>query len=172
VGGLSRETLLYRAVSSLRVEIVRLLLEHGADVRSVREDRPLLHAAVSKGWRRALKGVDWSRGAALEVAELLISHSVNLGARDKSGRTALSVSCGLGWLEMAALLVEHGADVAEGDGIVLVLLDLLQAGQRKVKLPSGRRAACVEFITLLIRRAAGRVGVVACSPLRAVGSGA
>jgi hypothetical protein len=85
--------------------IVRLLLEHGADV-DVRQNEGLtpLHMASMKG--------------ALEVARVLLEHGADVQAEDNRGRTPLQVVSSwqnLNRDEMTRLLVERGAELEQGD---------------------------------------------------------
>jgi ankyrin repeat protein len=93
-----------------RTDIVRLLLEHGADVNvRVRGGLTPLHRASMDG--------------ALEVARVLLEHGANVQAEDKRGRTPLQVVLETGYRDssevmrnlMTKLLVEHGAKLEQED---------------------------------------------------------
>ncbi|KAN0136186.1 hypothetical protein V8E53_006046 [Lactarius tabidus] len=78
------------------VDMVRWLLEHGADPNIRRHDNTTaLHRASSRG--------------SLEVAQLLLSYGAKVGEKDGSGRTPFQLAASKGNDEMTKLLVEHGA---------------------------------------------------------------
>ncbi|MCC6003801.1 MAG: ankyrin repeat domain-containing protein [Thermofilum sp.] len=80
------------------VDVVRLLLEHGAEVnaRNKYGETPL-HRAAAYG--RA------------DAARLLLEHGADVNARDEYGWTPLHVAALQGRADVARLLLEHGADV-------------------------------------------------------------
>jgi ankyrin repeat protein len=86
-----------------RVEMVRWPLDQGADVEDVsphQDFKPALCAAAY--------------GKRPEVAALLIAAGANLEARDRLGNTPLAnafINCFTDPLPLAALLIEHGAEV-------------------------------------------------------------
>jgi ankyrin repeat protein len=76
--------------------VVRLLLEHGADVNAQDEDRwTSLHRASLYG--------------ALEVVRLLLEHGADVEAKENDGETALQVAARRGYDDVVKLLREHGA---------------------------------------------------------------
>ena len=93
------ETPLYEALDSFLeekvVDIVRRLLEHGADPNIRTNHTTPLHQASSHGF--------------LEVARLLLRYGAKVDEKDKEGRTPLQVVASKRHEEMTKLLVEHGA---------------------------------------------------------------
>ena len=78
------------------VEIVRQLLDHGADPNIPNSNHStLLHQASSKG--------------SLEIARLLLSHGAKVDEKDGDGRTPFQVASSEGYHEVAKLLLDHGA---------------------------------------------------------------
>jgi ankyrin repeat protein len=76
--------------------VLRLLLEHGADINVRTEDgRTPLHMASYNG--------------ALEVVRLLLQHGSSVKVKDKSGETALKEAADRGHDEVVKFLREHGA---------------------------------------------------------------
>jgi ankyrin repeat protein len=88
-----------------RAGMVRWLLEQGADVEDV---------APHKYFKPALCAAAY--GKRPEVAALLIAAGANLEARDRFGNTPLAnafINCFTDPLPLAALLIEHGAEVTD-----------------------------------------------------------
>jgi ankyrin repeat protein len=86
-----------------RADMVRWLLEQGADVEDV---------APHEYFKPALCAAAY--GKRPEVAALLIAAGANLEARDRFGHTPLAnafINCFTDPLPLAALLIEHGAKV-------------------------------------------------------------
>jgi ankyrin repeat protein len=76
--------------------VVRLLLEHGADINAQDQSgRTLLHVA--------------SYGGALEVMRLLLEHGADVEVKGNDGMTALQEAADGGYDEVVKLLREHGA---------------------------------------------------------------
>ncbi|KAH8994729.1 ankyrin repeat-containing domain protein [Lactarius hatsudake] len=92
------------------LEIIRLLLSHGADTRA--EDNSgmtPLHLAAEFG-------------ASTEVMKLLIRHGADVNAKTDDLRTPLHLASQIESLEIVRFLVEHGADIsAVTEGHVTVL---------------------------------------------------
>ena len=78
------------------VDVIRRLLEHGADT-NIPDHRQstALHLASSSGWP--------------EVARLLLSYGAKVDEKDEQGRTPFEVASSKGHHEMTKLLLEHGA---------------------------------------------------------------
>ena len=77
-------------------DIVRRLLEHGADPNIRRNDKStMLHQASSCGW--------------LEATRLLLSYGARVDEKDKNGMTPLQVAASKGYDEITKLLLENGA---------------------------------------------------------------
>jgi ankyrin repeat protein len=76
--------------------VLRLLLEHGADINVQNQDgKTPLHEALTYG--------------ALEVVRLLLKHGADVEAKDNYGKTALQVAAEYGHNKVVELLREHGA---------------------------------------------------------------
>ncbi|KAK6330555.1 hypothetical protein TWF718_002755 [Orbilia javanica] len=86
------------------LEIVRMLLDHGADVNS------------PNGW--ALQTA--AEQGHLEVVELLVQHGANVNASLDGGKfnlgTALQAACEAGQVDVVTFLLKHGADPNVGGG--------------------------------------------------------
>ena len=122
-GGPEASTPLYEAVTSECPEVVRLLVEHGADVSAKNTDgnTPLhnlcdiLHAFVYGKYGEMYDGVPEIGKLhldALDVVQLLLHHHTDPSARGKDGNTPLHLAAGAGDNHTVALLIEHGADVS------------------------------------------------------------
>jgi ankyrin repeat protein len=91
-------TPLHVALRKGRMEIARVLLEHGADVNyQDKFGKSSLHLA--------------SRHRSNDLARLLLDHGANLNALDTWGETALHSASSYGKVEVVTLLLEYGANV-------------------------------------------------------------
>jgi ankyrin repeat protein len=78
------------------VDIVRRLLEHGADPNICDEnERAPLHQASYRGW--------------LEAIQLLLSYGANVDEQDEEGMTPLRIATSEGHDKITKLLLNHGA---------------------------------------------------------------
>jgi ankyrin repeat protein len=77
--------------------VLRLLLEHGADINV--QDRD--------GWTPLHTALEF--GALLEVMGLLLGHGADVEAKNNNGKTALQLAADRGRDEVVKLLREHGA---------------------------------------------------------------
>jgi ankyrin repeat protein len=86
---------LYVAASKERVDVVRLLLEHGADPNARdNANRTPLH---------------WATGH-VDIVKLLLEHGADPNIQNKDGETPLHDAAYWGHLDDVKLLLEHGAD--------------------------------------------------------------
>src|SRR5580658_3427640 len=102
-------TALMRAAFSGDIELVKLLLAHGADPHVSSSDRETtLMAACGTGF---INGYHRARPPAerLEVVKLLVSLGEDVNAADSYGITPLMVAANLGDLNVVKFLVEKGA---------------------------------------------------------------
>jgi ankyrin repeat protein len=96
------DTPLQAAVIKGYVDIIRLLLEHGADMATLNdEDFGPLHEA--------------SRRGRLDVIGLLLDHRADVDSRNFLGRTPLFIASQEGELEVARVLLQRGAAVNSFD---------------------------------------------------------
>jgi|GEM_PF-127023 len=105
-----------RAAQSGDLELLKLLLEHGADPSIPTRDyvTPLM-VASGIGW---VEGVtfEWSPEQTFEVVKMLLELGADPNARETlDGRTALMGAAHKGRTEVVQLLVDHGADLAARD---------------------------------------------------------
>jgi ankyrin repeat protein len=93
-----RSTPLIYAAQTGHVEVVRVLLEGGANAESANVDQwNTLHYAAMNGH--------------LDVCRLLLDWGVNVNCLNKRKYTPLHYAAWAGYLSVAKLLVERGADV-------------------------------------------------------------
>ncbi|KAI8514582.1 Unconventional myosin-XVI [Branchiostoma belcheri] len=96
------KTALHVASENGRTGVVKLLIQHGADVGARdKNGRTALHVASVNGQTG--------------VVELLIQHGADVGARDEYTWTALHRASGQGQTGVVELLIQHGADVGARD---------------------------------------------------------
>ncbi|HEX6992767.1 MAG TPA: ankyrin repeat domain-containing protein, partial [Gammaproteobacteria bacterium] len=105
-----------RAAQSGDLELIELLLAHGADPEIATADNvtPLM-VASGIGW---VEGVtyEWSPEQTFEVVKLLLELGADPNARETlDGRTALMGAAHKGRNEVVQILVDHGADLAARD---------------------------------------------------------
>lgn len=87
---------LYLAVNKGKKDIVKLLLDHGADIEAHSKKtsgRTPLHEAVRHGHR--------------DIAKILLDHGANAFAQDKSGKTPLDIARGENHPEIGKLLQDY-----------------------------------------------------------------
>jgi ankyrin repeat protein len=98
-----------RAAQSGDVELMRLLIAHGADPGiPTANNVTALAVAAGIGW---VQGVTYERSAhdSLEAVKLCLEHGVDINAVDTDGRTALHGAAHKGRNEIVQLLVDRGA---------------------------------------------------------------
>jgi ankyrin len=108
-------TALMRAAFSGDVELVKLLLAHGADPHIVSKDNETsLMAACGTGF---INGYSKGRSPAerLETVKLLVQLGEDVNAADNYGITPLMVAANLGDLPVVEYLLDRGADLAAHD---------------------------------------------------------
>ena len=108
-------TALMRAAFSGDIELVKLLLAHGADPHIISSDRETtLMAACGTGF---INGYHRQRpaGERLEVVKLLVDLGEDVNAADNYGITPLMVAANLGDIGVVRYLIEKGADLAAHD---------------------------------------------------------
>jgi ankyrin repeat protein len=95
-------TPLHAAIAKGNLDVMMLLLEHGADVAAVKwaEHTPLYEA---------------SKRRRLDMMSLLLDHHADVNSLSKGGRSALCDASFEGDLEVARVLLQRGADADIGD---------------------------------------------------------
>ena len=104
-----------RAAQSSDVELMKLLLEHGADPKiATANNMTALAVASGIGW---VEGVtyEWSREDSIETVKMLLDLGVDPNVHDDDGRTALHGAAHKGRNEIVQLLVDHGAKLDAHD---------------------------------------------------------
>jgi len=105
-----------RAAQSGDVELMKLLLAHGADPKifTAHNVTPLA-VASGIGW---VEGVtyEWSPEENLEAIKMCLELGVDPNVADDEGRTALHGAAHKGRLDVIQMLVDHGANLDAHDG--------------------------------------------------------
>jgi ankyrin repeat protein len=108
-------TAFWRAAQSGDVELMKLLLAHGANpkIASAHNVTPL-SVASGIGW---VEGVtfEWSPEQNLEAVKMCLDLGIDPNAKDEEGRTALHGAAHKGRNEVVKVLVDHGADLEAHD---------------------------------------------------------
>jgi uncharacterized protein len=108
-------TALMRAAFSGDVELVKVLLEHGADPKIVsRDNETVLMAACGTGF---IPGYSKGRTPAerLETVKLLVEAGQDVNAADDYGITPLMVAANIGDVPIIQYLIDKGADLGAYD---------------------------------------------------------
>jgi ankyrin repeat protein len=102
-------TAFLRASQSADLEVMRLLLAHGADPKiATAIDVTALQVAAGIGWVEGLT-YEWSEQANVEAVKLLLDLGVDPNVQADTGRTALHGAGHKGRLAVIQMLVDHGA---------------------------------------------------------------
>lgn len=103
-------TPLHYAVLARRKDLVKLLVDKGADVngRDTRQSTPL-HAACLDRAAGADFGITQSECASIELVKLLVLEGADLNAENCAGRTPLSLAEEAGHDEVVKFLIAKGA---------------------------------------------------------------
>jgi uncharacterized protein len=105
-----------RAAQSGDVELMKLLLEHGANPKIfTAHDVTPLAVAAGIGW---VEGVtyEWSPEQNLEAIKMCLDLGIDPNVADDEGRTALHGAAHKGRLEVIQMLVDRGANLDAHDG--------------------------------------------------------
>jgi len=164
VRGESEWTALHAASNYRLVDIVRWLLDHGADVnpRTARCNTPLTlintpstgpeicrmllehQADVNIRGELGKTALHWvaKYGDMPEATQLLLDHGADPNTQDDEGRTPLHDSCRSGAVEDLRLLLDHGADIdaRDNEGMTPLQTAFKAGHQDLAKILSGRGA--------------------------------
>jgi len=90
------QTPLHIVVKNNRIEVLHVLLEHGANVAAKdNHGRTPLHLVAERG--------------SVDVARVLLKHGANVAAEDNEGRTPFQIASAWGYNSIIKLLSDHGA---------------------------------------------------------------
>jgi ankyrin repeat protein len=108
-------TAFLRASQSADLEVMRLLLAHGADPKiATVGDVTALQVAAGIGWVEGLT-YEWSEKANVEAVKLLLDLGVDPNIQAETGRTALHGAGHKGRTAVIQMLVDHGAKLDTRD---------------------------------------------------------
>ena len=108
-------TAFLRASQSGDVELMKLLLDHGADpkINTILGVTPL-HVAAGVGWVEGIT-YEWSPKATFEAVKMLIDLGLDVNAQADTGRTALHGAAHKGRADVIQILYDHGAKLDTRD---------------------------------------------------------
>jgi ankyrin repeat protein len=102
------KTPLWVAVESGLVEMVKVLITHGASIEVADPDgNGLLHLAIEK----CLNSYGTIRKNSIEIATILLNSGINVNTNNGKGFSCLHSAAASGDKEIVSFLLEHGADV-------------------------------------------------------------
>jgi ankyrin repeat protein len=150
-------TSLMRAARFADVEVMRVLIEAGADPALTQKDQTtVLMLAAGAGWRTGetiLGGLDYGpESDAIEAVKLCLERGADVNATDEDGLTALhhAVPRGAGVVQ---LLVDHGASIETKDKRGRTPLDVAEGvrlpGEATRMKTSGLREASAKLLRQL-----------------------
>ncbi|UKZ46852.1 hypothetical protein TrVGV298_001063 [Trichoderma virens] len=139
----SSAVLLTAAALGGSIELVRLLIEHGAEMNAPLECGSFGNALAAAAFR-----------GSIEVPRLLIDHGADVNALLQRGDygSALAVAASRGSIEVSRLLIEHGADVNA----------LLECGKYGSALEAAALGGSIEIGRLLIEHGADANALLEC----------
>lgn len=105
-------TLLHEAARYAHPEVIAVLLAAGAQVNNRYQDQTTLHLAIAGPSQGNKKDSD-ERKRHQKTVQLLLSHHVDMNALNGSGEAALHLAARLGYSDLVAQLLKHGAAVDE-----------------------------------------------------------
>ena len=141
---------LHQAVTLVKPDMARMLLDHGADVNAARgrDGYTPLHLAVANGRD--------------EIIRLLLGRGADLKAVDKQGFTPLCAAVMHGRESTAAMLLDAGADVNATDRAcvtpleLITLMEVMSQGQPREQ----REKEKMKAVAALLRRRGGKMGII------------
>ena len=112
-GGKACQTGLYLASSRGYAEIVRTLIDRGADLSAQCDDRDDDREAMVK-WTPLHVA---SKNGRLEIARMLLEDGANVNYQGDRCRRPLNIASFCGYTDLVQLLLDHGADPNASDGL-------------------------------------------------------
>ncbi|MGE5195867.1 MAG: ankyrin repeat domain-containing protein [Anaerolineae bacterium] len=154
----NERTPLLEALDSNNLELLQLLLKHGASLKTPSPEQLLsiLFGAHIKGHTEIVKllnrqGIDFNAHTSenflclaaeqghLDIAKLLLAKGADINTKNRHGKTPLALACNAGHLKLVNLLIKTGADIK---GLDTDLLRLACQNQN------------IDLVELLIKRGA------------------
>ncbi len=110
-------TPLLRAAKAGDIPVMKLLIEHGANVNlpTATGVTPLMAAAGNGSINLDTRGRYKTEAQAIEAVELLVKSGADINARDRNGWTALHGAAGWGWNSMVKALVANKIELMAKD---------------------------------------------------------
>jgi ankyrin repeat protein len=141
-----KDSPLHTAVAFGRLDVVQLLICHGADINlRDRTQETVIHVAQS----RLSTYTEHAFSLQLQFITFLLQSGADLNARRHDGKTSLHLAAGSGKLVTVGALCECGADVNLQDSPGETALHSVARLCDESELPGGRNNYCTQLVRLL-----------------------
>ena len=107
-------------VKTENYEIVKLLINNGADIKSTYNGDTLL--MIASGYKNT------------DIIKILLKHGLDVNAHKKNGYTPLKAAVGSGSVQVMQILIDNGADVNYQNGGTALMFAAMDGNLEKIKV--------------------------------------